>query len=377
MDSTGTRYTRGVDEQLLRITLPTSLLTQVDSHLADEGSSRTRADFVREAVEQRLLELRFGSQEPNEATTGAAPTQLPSPSPAAAPDTAEPEFPLPRAPLADDDEDSEDDLENDPLISPRRLSDTALVPIGKTWVDPDLVPGFHVEPGQLFLHGRDYPSLWGLAWLARWSDEAPLELSDYLRELRAAARRFARALLDFDRAGPLKASTTFPTNPSNQSSAQTFEASAIGGVIRRRDGSTVAVGPLALWQVAHFYQRGSQILIGPTELGVRLLERLEGLSLELPHDQPHAHIFLDHLREHAPVDHDGLRLVLGLVADAPRRTELIDALKGNGLAGWQKLEDVYAQSYVSRGREWGLIEPKMIERRYRLTEFGAHYLAAG
>jgi hypothetical protein len=367
-----------VDEQLLRITLPTSLLTQVDRHLADEGSSRTRADFVREAVEQRLLELRFGSQEPAEATTPAVPTQLPSPSPAAAPAAApEPEFPSPRAPLADDDDDAEDDLENDPLISPRRLADTALVPIGKTWVDPSLVPGFHVEPGQLFLHGRDYPSFWGLAWLARWSDEAPLELSDYLRELRAAAWRFARALLDFDRAGPLKASTTFPTNASNKGSAsQTFEASAIGGVIRRRDGSTVAVGPLALWQVAHFYQRGSQVLIGPTELGVRLLERLEGLSLELPHDEQHARVFLDHLREYAPIDHDGLRLVLGLVAHAPRRTELIDALKGDGLPGWQKLEDVYAQSYVSRGREWGLIEPKMIERRYHLTEFGATYLAA-
>src|SRR5437016_6097322 len=214
MDLNENRYTRRVDEQLLRITLPTSLLTQVDRHLADEGSSRTRADFVLEAVEQRLLELRFGPQEPTESTTPATRAQLPPASPPDASATAtELDFPVPRAPFADDDDD--DDLENDPLIAPRRLSDTALVPIGKTWVDPSLAPGFQVEPGPLFLHGRDYPSLWGLAWLARWSDEAPLELSDYLREIREAAWRFGRALLDLDRSGPLKASTVFPTNASN------------------------------------------------------------------------------------------------------------------------------------------------------------------
>src|SRR4051794_18244279 len=115
-----------MDEQLLRITLSTSLLAHVDRQLAREGSTRTRADFVREAVEQRLLELRFGSSE------------APAP-PSAAPDTLEhaaldaPEEALvrsraPEPPLADVED--ERVLEGDPMVDPRRLADTALPAAG-------------------------------------------------------------------------------------------------------------------------------------------------------------------------------------------------------------------------------------------------------
>ena len=51
-----------MDEQLLRVVLPTTLLKEVDGHLTAEGSTRTRGDFVREAIEQRLLELRFAHE---------------------------------------------------------------------------------------------------------------------------------------------------------------------------------------------------------------------------------------------------------------------------------------------------------------------------
>lgn len=340
-----------MDEQLLRVVLPTRLLTEIDQHLASEGSSRTRTEFVREAVEQRLLELRFGATDSR--VQDAERTKAPSSSP------------LPQPPLASE----EVDLSDDPLVCPESLVDTRLPgPASATVVHPDTV-GFPVEPGPLFLHGRDYPSFWCLWWLARWADEGPLELSHYLNEITRAAWNFAEHLQDYDRAGELRATTMFPTSTRNRDSAsQTFQTSAVGGLIRRRDGSQVAVGPLAHWSVARIYAVRDRVLIAPTQLGLDLLGRLEGLSLELPHSAEHASVFLEHLREHADEEFADFQKVLGVVAEEPNREDLVAALAQARLGGTKKLADVYAQAYVSRGREWGLIEPRLIAGRYRLTE---------
>jgi Arc/MetJ-type ribon-helix-helix transcriptional regulator len=338
-------------EQLLRMTLPTELLGAIDAHLRREGSTRTRSEFIREAVEQRLLELRFGAEE--RTTSEDAPHRH---APRAAPDGA-------------------DDVE-DPLLAPRSLADTRLpAPAHATLAAPDL-PALPVETGPLFLHGRDYPSLWCLAWLVRWADEAPLDLGDFLQRVTRAAWTFADHLREYDRPGELKVTTMFPTSARNRDSAsQTFQAAAVGGVVHRRDGARVVVGPLALWQVARIYPWASRTLVAPTAEGVALLEALEGVSLELPHAADAARAFLDHLRRFAPADHDALHTVGRFVADEPTRTELVEALAGTAIAGSPKLADVYAQAYVSRGREWGLFRPKLVARRYGLTEAGADLLA--
>lgn len=345
-----------MDEQLLRIALPTKLLSELDQQLAAEGSSRTRADFVREAVEQRLLELRLGTPTPSDSYADQGP----------------PIARLPRPPLASE----EVDLSDDPLLSARSLADTRLPqPASATVAHPDTT-GFPIEPGPWFLHGRDYPSFWCLTWLALWADEGPLELSEFLNEVTHAARAFAESLRDFDRAGNLKASTTFPTSTRNPDSAsQTFQASAVGGVVRRRDGSQVAVGPLALWGLALMYPVRDRVMIAPTQLGLDLLAKLEGLSLELPHGAEQADAFLEHLQRNAPHDRDGFQNTIAAVAREPNREELIALVTQARLSPSEKLADVYAQAYVSRSREWGLIEPKLVARRYRLTERGSSVLA--
>src|SRR4051794_7110567 len=101
-----------MDEQMLRITLPTGMLREVDRHLELEGASRTRADFVRESVEQRLLELRYGEAtaiDPGSPLDGFAARRL-----------------MMRPPLADE----ADDVSDDPMLEPRRIADTALAVAG-------------------------------------------------------------------------------------------------------------------------------------------------------------------------------------------------------------------------------------------------------
>ena len=65
--------------------------------------------------------------------------------------------------------------------------------------------------------------------------------------------------------------------------------------------------------------------------------------------------------------------VLQILADEPNRQELIERLTATEVPE-AKLADVYAQAYVARGREWGLIEPKLIGRRYLLTPLAAPML---
>jgi hypothetical protein len=230
---------------------------------------------------------------------------------------------------------------------------------------------FPVEPGPLFLHGRDYPSLWCLYWLARLSAEAPLELNTYLVQVTKFAWEFATLLTEYDLNRPLKVTTMFPTSKRNPGSAgQTFQAAAVGGLLRRRDGTRIAVGPLPLWEAASVFEREGTILIAPTQVGLDLLGALEGLSLELPHGSGHAQAFLDHLQQHAPGDFSDFMTVLRIVTTEPNRGELIDEVRSSDVGESQKLADVYAQSYVSRGREWGLVEPRMVAGSYLLTQTG-------
>jgi hypothetical protein len=338
-----------MDEQLLRVVLPTALLTEVDRHLATEGSSRTRADFVREAVEQRLLEVRFGRE--TEPALRASP---------------EPQLTDRLQYLAEEDA----DLTDDPLVAPRSLAETRLpAPVGST-VAHETASSYPVEAGPFFLHGRDYPSLWALWLLARRTAEAPQELAVYLAEVTALAWRFASTLTEFDRVGPLRVTTMFPRSTRNRDSAsQTFQAAAIGGLSRRRDGTWVARGPLPRWETVAIWNGGRTNLIAPTQAGIDLLTTLEGVSLELPHTEEQAEAYLAHLRRHAAEDFELFMDVLALVGRKPSREQLVSQVaKLDGVDA--KLVDVYAQAYVARAREWGLIEPKLLGGRYLLTERG-------
>src|SRR4051812_43051276 len=119
-----------MDEQLLRVVLPTTVLSDVDRYLASEGSTRTRADFVREAVEQRLLELTFvGDPAPAEQHTSDA-----------ARSAHRLQF------LADEDA----DLPDDPLVAPRSLAETRLPAPFSSTVVHETAPSYPVDAGPLF-----------------------------------------------------------------------------------------------------------------------------------------------------------------------------------------------------------------------------------
>jgi hypothetical protein len=344
-----------MDEQLLRVVLPTTLLKEVDAYLTAEGSTRTRADFVREAIEQRLLELKFT---PEAAPAEERPAWLERP--------ALPQLSERLRYMAEEDA----ELPDDPLVAPRSLAETRLPAPAATSVASGGTTTYPVESGPLFLHGRDYPSLWALWWLAKRTSEAPQELAVYLADVTAIAWRYAASLSEFDHVGPLKVTTMFPRSTRNRDSAsQTFQAAAIGGVARRRDGTWVARGPLPLWQAVAIWDSGRANMIALTQAGLGLLTALDGISLELPHTEEHCAAYLDHLRAYAPNDFNLLMDMLALIEREPSREQLVAqaaSLEGSD----PKLADVYAQSYVARGREWGLVEPKMISGRYLLTQRG-------
>lgn len=272
-------------------------------------------------------------------------------------------------------EQEELDLAEEPLAAPRSLVDTRLVtPVSATLAHPGTTR-LPVESGPFFLHGRDYPSVWCLWWLIRWAAEGPLELNQYLGQTTELAWLFASSLQRFDRAGELRVTTMFPTSTRNPDSAsQTFQASAIGGLARRRNGERFAVGALPLWGVARIYELGGTVLIAPTQIGLDLLTSLEGISLELPHSASQSETFIRHLQEHALDDFADFQTVLTLVSEEPTRRALVASAGKASLGGSETLADVYAQAYVSRGREWGLIEPKLVGGRYQLTERGRSLL---
>ena len=264
-------------------------------------------------------------------------------------------------------EDSE--LPNDPLVAPRSLAETRLPAPTATSVYEGATT-YPVEAGPAFLHGRDYPSLWALWWLARRTSEAPQELAVYLAEVTALAWRYAASLSEFDHVGPLRVTTMFPRSARNPDSAsQTFQAAAIGGVARRRDGTWVVRGPLPLWQAVAIWDNGRANMIAPTQAGLDLLAALDGVSLELPHTEEQCAAYFDHLRAYAQNDLDLLMDILALVGREPGREQLVAEVARLEDAD-SKLADVYAQAYVSRAREWGLVEPKMLGGRYLLTERG-------
>jgi hypothetical protein len=110
-------------------------------------------------------------------------------------------------------------------------------------------------------------------------------------------------------------------------------------------------------------------MIAPTQAGLDLLTALDDVSLELPHTEEHCAAYLSHLGAYAPNDLSLLMDILALIEREPSREQLV--AQARDLEGVDpKLADVYAQSYVARGREWGLVEPKISGGRYLLTERG-------
>lgn len=327
-------------QRIIRVPLPVDVIRGIDRVVESGiGGFGSRTEFILDAVRERILELRY------EEADEPAFAQTPRTSAAAAKAAAG------RAPA-------------------EGLGATALRRVDGFVLDSGIDQPLD-EP--LFgLHNRDYPSLWALQFLAEATQDAPISLAQFEVEISRNAWEFGRTLQSLERVSGQKLSGLFPTNAEKRGSSEgKFRMFALGDH-RRVNGQLRSAGPLYRWQVAGLLQEGDDLMVGVTESGRQLLTSLEGLTAESPHAPQFAEAFLDHLGRHASPDLWGFEHLLGSVASgASTRLELIAAFRA-GPYEWTENElSTNVAGYVARAREWGLLTPKQIGRRYGLTEFGA------
>jgi Arc/MetJ-type ribon-helix-helix transcriptional regulator len=231
------------------------------------------------------------------------------------------------------------------------------------WLDevPTLPPA--EGPRENFgLHNRDLPTLWALDWLGRLAARrrAPVNWSEFVAELLPRAWEMGRAL-----AGADGGTTGFPTNlKRKEATEQRFAAHAVGQVSARGNS-----GPLFVFRLVGL--DGTRA--APTPAAVELTRALHraALTVGAPFSAAAWDAFATHLRAEAPEELEAWLDVLAVVADEPTRPELVERC-----TRWSgSTAATNAMSYVARGREWGLVEPALVDGRYLLTDRGHAALA--
>lgn len=368
------------DERIVKVPMPVELIRRMDEALvANLGGFSTRAEFIKEAAENLLIELRYDEAEPEPAARARS-------SMSSGPTVPKPSTPNNdgRArPAADGDEVPAVPLEILEAVPSWEREELRLADLVGTALRPS-DRGFVLEAGiakpddgpLLGLHNRDYPSLWAAHRLARYTKDGPLELRDFLQRATNAAWIFGAGLRELERAeAGTKLTALFPANPMKRQSAERgFQAFAIGTVPKRIDGDELrVVGPLFVWGLCQVVRTDNELFVGLTSAGWQLLEEMEGISLVLPHGAEHAQRFLKHLEKAAPADRWGFDHLMTVVADAPNRDTLVDAFAESQPRWSQSTASSMAQGYVARAREWGLVEPRLDDGRYRLTPLGNEF----
>jgi len=252
------------------------------------------------------------------------------------------------------------------------LAGTALhVPPSPPRLVRDSVAEVRGEP-LLGLHNRDYVSIWVLHRMARYA--SPMSFDAFLNQVTKSAWYFGSQLALLEREHPgRKLAVLFPTNVAKRPSAERgFQSFAVGNLIRRDGKAMTGAGPLFAWHAVGVSSL-DRLEIGLTDSGLRLISDLEGISLELPHARSLATRFLAYLAEHAPRDRWGFDHVVRSAVAGPSREELVNSFAAAD-QGWSRATaSSVAQGYVARAREWGLLEPRLIDGRYWLTEAGREF----
>lgn len=337
-----------MEKRIVKVPLPVSQIRRMDELISSKaGGFESRGEFVHEAIEGLILELTYED----------APPQSGSPAP------AEPVF-------------------DDPgmvKVSPGEAApasiDMTLLKVPSLGVVHD--DGFSTgESGIMFgLHNRDYPSLWGLFQLAQMTQAAPIPFGEFIDEVVRRGWEHGKTLSELDQEYGGKLAVLFPTNRDKPiAAADRFRVFGLGG-FQERDGSITTGGPLFRWGVAGLVDVKGGLYVAPTSVGYDLMEALDGMRADWPHDQRHAAAFLTHLRRLAPDDAAGFLVVLKTFDSGASREELLEAFTDQWPEQVESEISVNAQAYVARCREWGLVEPKQVRRRYALTEYGIQYLS--
>lgn len=330
--------------------------------IAGRGGFETRAELMREAVENLLNELTYPEApvEPIQARTGD---------------------PRNGSESADGDRAGLKELTS--TIPSWELEDLTLSDLAGTalrcpqqpWLIAEGAASVPREP-LLGLHNRDYVSVWALHRLARYTSNGPIPFDQFLDQATRAAWYFGTQLEVLERSDQgRKLTVLFPTNATKRPSAERgFQSFAIGSASKRSNaGSVNAAGPLFAWGAVQLAD-SPELLVGVTEEGWRLMRDLDGISLDLPHCGEHASRFLAYLDRNAPQDRWGFDHALRLIANGPNRDELVGSFAEAHPEWTPATASSVAQGYVARSREWGLVEPKMVEGRYWLTDAGRELL---
>lgn len=364
------------DLRLVRSLYPAALVREIDELvLQGHGGYQTRQEFLLDAAQNHILEVKYGSaagDQPSRPTTdraGQTGGQTQARPASAPPEVTEEVASTP--PVA---------ISNGTPIDPLRgFADTELRVGRRGTVVEDGLAVTKEEP-VLGLHNRDFPSIWAAALLANQTAEGPVPLSRFLADATRSAWRYAESLRELEHETRVKLRALFPTNFAKpQSAEEGFKAFAIGSVAKkhRNDGKVDASGPLFSWGACQLVRgEDDQMMIGLTTPGYELLEGLDGLSLRWPHEPEYAERFLAYLRGYAAWDWSGFERLLAAVVERPTRVELAQDFKRWHPEWSDALSNTNAAGFVARGREWGLLEPKLIDGTYALTEFG-HAQRAG
>ncbi len=346
-------------QRIMRIPLPVQLIREMDNVIiSGAGGYSTRAEFIVDAIQERILELTIEGVE----DAGPPPVHKDRVS----------------AELGSQEETTHQRSSDSGM--PVTMETTGLVP---------REPGFSIssvdnlsqpEGKAMFgLHNRDYPSLWALNQLAEMANEEPIFVGEYHEQVLKGAWDFGKHLLSMEESTGRKCTALFPTNPDKRKSAESrFCMFAIGDFRIKRDKTISTSGPLFEWRVVGLSGSVDQPRIGLTAAGWQLLAAFEGLSVDEPHAPASLAAFLTHLKEHAPADLRGFVEILGAIGPkGATRQDVLDHASTQW-PEWNENEvSTNAAGYIARAREWGLVEPKQSNFHYHLTPLGVEHIMEG
>jgi hypothetical protein len=227
------------------------------------------------------------------------------------------------------------------------------------------------------MHNRDYPSIWSLSVLARLVRSGPLQVGEAFREVTKQAWQYADKLTILGRKPERKLTALFPTNKDKpQSAEEGFKAFAIGSYTDPKKTIRVS-GPLFQWKAITILVKGGDARVGVTEEGYALLEGMEGLSLETPHERQQAESFFNHLQRYCQEDWWGFELLLASIGSGMSRQDLA-GIFGKARQDWNDSKTATSVSgYVARSREWGLLQYGQVDGKYVLAPFGTQMRDSG
>jgi hypothetical protein len=342
-------YREGQSRRPLKFLLPPELVRRMEEALLrGDGGFMDRHELATAAIDEYLLELAYPDSSDlgtSESLGGGEVTTLKS----------EDSSGRPRA-----------------ASCPVRQVQFALPRVRRGVASLDLLSSLRDEP-LLGLHNRDWPSLWVLTQLASVAIDGPVPLRDFLADVTRRAWLLAEELTKSHLNSSEKLTALLPTNREKPQSAEdAFKAFAVASIARRPDPDShyTVTGPLPAWRaIALTSDSAGEFRVGITDTGWDLADLVAGIGPETPHARDASERFLDFLKRNAPGDWWGFEMLFRSVQSQPTRKEYGEAFRS--ARQWKESVAISAaQGYLARGREWGLVRPKMSEGRYALTPHG-------